>query len=140
MEPTPVIPLPYAHIGPPAPALLRLRIVAATASAVCLIATVLIITVDVESVVITGPLIFILGVLLLIRAVRANAPRYMILGALHCAICLLFFMLVQLLHWGPPDASKPFAVMGTLYTILMGVVTLLICTGRRVRVILATSQ
>ena len=125
-DPLPVIPLEYA--ADPAgntPRLRKwLRFLAHAAWLTCILAWLLILYPTVESVLVSGPLIFLLGAALLIVAWRVGSPRHMILGASHCAICLLFFMLVQQLKWGPGAARTPFAVMGGAYAAAAAAATL----------------
>src|SRR5689334_5441589 len=92
-----------------------MRYLAHAAWITCVLAWLLILYPTVETVLVSGPLIFALGAALLIVAWQTKSPRHMILGAAYCAICLLFFMLVQQFKWGPGTARTPFAVMGGAY-------------------------
>src|SRR5262245_10910773 len=94
-NPIPTIPLQYAHIGTPIRRDKTLRVLALLAWLTCLLGFVLIVSVHVETVIGTGPLLFMIGLGMFIVALRARRTRYLILGATHCAFCLLFFMLVQ---------------------------------------------
>ena len=125
-EPMRVLPLEYStisgeHRGHP-----RLWLLAHSAWIICLISTLLIVGVDVESVIVTGPVIAAAGVTLLISAVRVRSTPHILLGATHVAICLLFFVLVQQFQWGPHQAARPFAIMGTFYTALCSTLTVLL--------------
>jgi hypothetical protein len=119
-EPIPVIPLEYASQPGSTEAARRLRWWVLAGWLACATATVLIAWVDVETVLITGPVIFLLGAWLLVRGLGLRSPGHAILGSAHCAICLLFFMFVQLFHWSPNRSFQPFLVMGVLYTALSG--------------------
>jgi hypothetical protein len=93
----PVIPLQYAPASESAAdADHRLRWWVVAAWLACAIAWVLIIAVDVESVIVSGPVIFLIGGWILYRAIRLRSPAHAVLGSTHCAICMLFVMLVQL--------------------------------------------
>lgn len=91
--------------------------------AVCALAWVLIAAVDVESVVGTGPALFLIGLATVVAGARARYPAAWGLGLAHCAICIVFVALINLLSWNPSQAAGPFTVMGLAYT----VVTLPIC-------------
>ena len=84
----------------------------------CLVALLLIIFVDVESVVGTGPVIFLLGLGTIFVGIRVRHPATWLLGLTHCAICVLFTALVNGLRWGPSDATTPFTIMGLVYVAL----------------------
>ena len=132
-EPLPVLPLEYA---PPPPATRQVwrriaRVCAAGAWPCCAIAWGLVVAGMVESVLFTGPVIFTLGVLTLLGG-AFNRDRWAImLGAGHCAVCVLFFFLVNAFDWSPRDAKLPFTVMGAAYTFLVSPVpTVLVVRGR----------
>jgi hypothetical protein len=117
--PIPVLPLEYA---PPPPAASRvwhriLTICLPAAYGCCVLALILIATVTVESVLFTGPTLFAAGLLTVVAGLFARRRVAAVVGACHCAICLLFVGLVNALHWGPRDAQTPFMLMGTVYSI-----------------------
>jgi hypothetical protein len=121
-EPIPVLPLEYEQVDATrAHAGRWLRLLVVLSSAACAVATALIPVVDVETVIISGPVIFVMGAAILIAAMRVRSPWHAVLGAGHCAICLLFFMFANWMGWGPPEARVPFAIMGLAYTLLSGV-------------------
>lgn len=76
----------------------------------------LMIFVDVETVIGSGPILFLLGVMLLITQIpltkRSRATA--LLGGLNVLLPILFTSLVNLLHWSPSDAELPFGIMGSL--------------------------
>jgi hypothetical protein len=121
-EPVAVIPLEYEH--PALAAAARpgraLRVSTILACAACAVAWGLIVGVDVESVIVTGPIISVLGLTLLLCGLIERRAGFTVLGAAHVGICLLFVMLVNLLNWMPRDAHKPFAVMGAIHVIASG--------------------
>jgi hypothetical protein len=122
--PIPVLPLEYA---PPAPAGGRwwrriAFICLAVAWPLCLIALGAILY-ETESVVITGPILFTLGVLALLGGLFTRHRLVVALGAAHCGICLLFLLLVNAMEWSPDEAHVPFLVMGTVYTLALAVPT-----------------
>jgi hypothetical protein len=95
----------------------------------CAIAFLLILFFDVESVLVTGPIIALLGLLAIFLGIAGGCLPIILLGAADCAICLLFFGLVLLLGWSPGDAYLPFASMGLLYT--AGTLPLVLRSTRR---------
>jgi hypothetical protein len=70
-----------------------------------------------ETVVITGPVLFTLGVLSLLGGLFTRDRLAAGLGACHCGVCVLFVILVNALRWSPDDAHDPFVAMGTIYTL-----------------------
>ncbi len=83
----------------------------------CAVAEGLIVFWDVESVLVTGPIILLLALIGIILAWSAGYRALALLGLANALICLLFFSLVISLNWKPPDAKTPFAIMGFLYTL-----------------------
>jgi hypothetical protein len=81
----------------------------------CLVTWFLIVLVDVEAVVITGPGIFAVGLLLALLGYRAKYISAAVLGAAYMAICLLFTALVNIFHWSPGAAEAPFTWMGAVF-------------------------
>src|SRR5262245_12079483 len=124
-QPMPVIPLEYEH--PTVAAAARpgraLRVLAIVTWTACVVAWALIVNVDVETVVASGPIIAILGGMLGIRGLLERRYGFAVLGAAHIAICLLFVVLVNLFQWSPRDADKPFTVMGAMHVIGSGLGT-----------------
>lgn len=129
-SPLPVIPLEYA---PPenqssrAARILALLDWAAAASALGAI-----FVIDVESVLVSGPILLVLGVITITCAWRARIWPALVLGASLCAVCLLFVMLVNLLNWPPAKADLPFRWMGAAYVALSAIPTFLIFVDRRI--------
>lgn len=80
-----------------------------------LIGTCLILFIDVESVVVTGPIEAVLGSLTLGFAIAYRHSAGMILGVSMIGISLLFFLLVLTLGWSPSDAEMPFSIMSGFY-------------------------
>jgi hypothetical protein len=116
-EPVRVIPLDYA----PPPTVARrfwsrvTRPLLIVSWLVCLGASLLVVTEGAETVLVTGPVIFGLGITMMMGGIRLRYQGSTILGGCHVAVCLLFFGLVVIRGWGPGDATKPFGVMGTIY-------------------------
>jgi len=82
---------------------------------VCLATLLLIQYVDVESVMVTGPIIMVLGMLVAYLGSSGRYWQLTVLGLAHCGVCLLFFGLVVILRWTPSDAKVPFTLMGLVY-------------------------
>jgi hypothetical protein len=134
-QPLPVLPLEYAP--PPAagrrPTWRRIgRVGAAAGWLTCLVAWALVLLGLVESVLVTGPIIFTLGLLTLLGGAFNRERWPLILGVSHCAICVLFLFLVNAFHWSPRDAKLPFTVIGGVYTFLLSPVPTLFTIGRHV--------
>ena len=128
-QPLPVLALEYA---PPSPADARsrtwrriARISAALAWPTCAIAVGAIFA-ETESVIVTGPILATLGLLMLLGGLFAQNRLLAFVGACHIGICVLFFVLVNLLSWSPNDAHTPFLVMGTIYTLVIAIPTTLV--------------
>jgi len=75
--------------------------------------------VQVETVIFSGPVLVLAGVGTLLAGWRGSYRPAAYVGAAHVAISLLFFVLVNLLQWGPGDARLPFAWMGFGYVAVM---------------------
>ena len=80
-----------------------------------LIGTYLIIFEDVESVLWTGPIETILGLIVLIFAMVYRHKTSIVLGASMIGISLLLFLLVLILGWSPSDAELPFSILTPAY-------------------------
>lgn len=92
------------------------RWTAALAWAACAAGTALIFW-EVESVMATGPVLLILGVLLTVAGLVARRTLWALLGSGHVAVCVLFVALVNLRDWSPRQAEAPFEAMSVLYTL-----------------------
>ena len=116
-EPVPVIPLAYEPPQPPHRQTWRavVKVCHPVALFACAVAWCLLVFVKVESVLFTGPALLTLGVLLIIGGALTGNARSRRFGVGHVSICILFFLLVNLLEWGPSDSERPFTVMGGLY-------------------------
>jgi len=122
MQPMPVIPLEYEQPVTGAARIGRaLRVLVIITWAVCAIAWGLIVTVDVHTVMVSGPVIAILGVMIILRGLIEHRSPFIVVGAAHLGICLLFVTLVNWRHWSPGDATNPFMVMGAIYVLGSGV-------------------
>ncbi len=71
--------------------------------------------VDVESVVVTGPIIVIAGVVMIVCGCKVHFWAAAVIGVMHVSIALLYVSLVNLLGWGPDEAKLPFMQMGAVY-------------------------
>ena len=116
-EPRPVIALDYA---PPSPrATIWRAIVRWTVplSWLCCVVGTFAILVEVESVLVSGPVLFVLGLLTLIGGKMTGRRWVTGLGWGHVGICILYVGLVNLRGWSPSEAEAPFAVMSIVYTL-----------------------
>ena len=126
-QPLRAIPLEYA--APPKthrywPIILSLSLI--LAAICCVVAWILIVAHDVESVLVTGPILFSLGATALIGGILLKRRGAAGLGAAHCAVCVLFVALVNLMHWGPGQAREPFAMIGLFYSLLVVPMTVIL--------------
>lgn len=131
LEPLPVISLEYA---PPdvAPRNFRvaLRVFEALGLAVCALAFALLFY-EVELVLVTGPVIFLIGAAMLGMAVHRRDWARVGLGAGHVAICGLLIALVNLLSWSPDEAEQPFKWIGGCYlTATVGASVVILLRGQ----------
>jgi hypothetical protein len=132
--PVPVIQLDYAD---PAPGrrrqtLLRWTRYAATLALLTAAAAwALLCFVRVESVVLTGPILFVLGALTLVGGFLTGRTLLIGIGGAHCFICVLFVALVNALRWNPREAHDPFTWMGLVFTAAVTVPTLVAWAGDR---------
>jgi hypothetical protein len=90
---------------------------ACLAAVSCIVATGLIALVKVESVLVTGPVLFAIGLSMFVGGLRGTDPYGWALGLSHCTLCVLLVMLVNVLHWSPSEAARPFLVIGIAYTV-----------------------
>jgi hypothetical protein len=82
----------------------------------------------VESVLFSGPLLCIFGAGLLVVARASRCRRVAWAAVGNFAICALLFGLVQLYHWRPLTAYRPFALLGPVYVVALG--ALQVCVHR----------
>ena len=108
-EPIPVIPLQYAEAEHRVrPAWYRAgRVGAALGWLCCLVAQAFILH-EVESVIVTGPILFLIGAVLIVSGTFTRDRWMTFIGAGHCTVCVLFFALVNLFSWSPSQARLPF--------------------------------
>src|SRR3954469_14625378 len=114
-DPVPVIPLEYARPERPVRGLrLALRICHVFSLVVCAIAF-SVLFVNVESVLVTGPVIFLLGLAML--GIGAGTDDWVKagFGIGHVCICVLLFVLVNRYRWSPREADIPFKLIGGFY-------------------------
>ncbi len=99
----------------------------------CVVAWLIMVGRDVRSVVVSGPIIFVFGLLVLIPAWRLRHRIGVATSATHMGIVVLFYALVNLLTWNPREAERPFLVMGALHLLLSAGLTIwAMCTTPRV--------
>ena len=122
-EPRPVIPLEYADAAADRAARRRhiwLRVGRFTCFGAwmwALAAWAVVFQLKVESVLFTGPVLFVLGLVIVLAGVLAPRTLFVLLGASHCALCVLFAVLVNVNHWGPGAAWRPFSLLGAVYLV-----------------------
>jgi|GEM_PF-3977571 len=74
---------------------------------------------EVESVLVLGPILAFTGTVGFMLSFIARAWLWTLIAASQVGVCILFFLCVNLLKWGPADAREPFAVMGIIYLLLL---------------------
>lgn len=116
-QPIPVIPLQYAEPGRnERPRWRAFARVATGAGWLACVAALGLIAAEVETVIATGPVIATVGSAMILGGGMARDRRVAVLGSAHCAVCVLFVVLVNFRGWDPGEAKLPFLVMGALYT------------------------
>lgn len=88
---------------------------------------------DVESVLVLGPILALTGTVGFMLAFIARAWPWTFIMASQVGICILFFLCVNILKWGPSDARQPFAVMGVIYLLLLTSALILIAIVSHLR-------
>jgi hypothetical protein len=115
--PLAVLPLEYA--GPavnPSTTLMRwMTYLSVAAMVLATLAAIL----NVESVIVSGPVLALLGVIMVVCGFSRRQRALWWPGLAHWGICGLFVGLVNMLHWSPSDARVPFPIMGAIYTVAM---------------------
>ena len=116
-DPQPVIPLEYAH-SPETTSTLRpfLRSMILLSYLIVFLGTIAI-WFEVRSVLISGPVLFIAGLLTCLGALHPRNTRGMTIGAAHLAVCLTFVILVCAFRWSPEVAYVPFGLMAVAYAV-----------------------
>ena len=133
-DPVPVIPLEYADLDPASRSQTWLRVARVAAGLAlpdCVVALLVLRFVKVESVLITGAVLFLLGTLTLLGGAMGRRPWFTVLGGAHCFVCVLFFVLVNVRGWSPDDAREPFTWMGLTYTLAAAGMTWAAFASRR---------
>jgi hypothetical protein len=88
-------------------------------SGLCLFVGWVLMFVDVETVIVTGPILFLFGLTLALSGWRLKLMPAAMLGIGHCSICVLFFTLVNVRGWSPREAELPFQMMAGLYLVFV---------------------
>ncbi|MEQ9407060.1 MAG: hypothetical protein RIK87_05015 [Fuerstiella sp.] len=83
-----------------------------------IVAGVVLETVDHETIVGMGPVLFITGLSVLVLALRHHDRPCAVLGGSAMALCLLIVFLINYLGWGPAQGDKPITVIVWCYTIV----------------------
>ena len=83
--------------------------------------------VDVHTIVVTGPILSIVGIFVTIACVRKRYGFGTLIGVSGPVISLAIFLIIQLFSWGPSEAQEPVPLIGALYMAIfcvMGLVAL----------------
>jgi hypothetical protein len=78
-------------------------------------ALVLIPTVEVKTVLLTGPILLAAGFATAVAASKAKYHRATLIGLAYCAMCIFLIALVNILDWSPERAVHPFEAMGLVF-------------------------
>ncbi|MCA9058341.1 MAG: hypothetical protein KDA85_07575 [Planctomycetaceae bacterium] len=122
--------------GSPGRTLLPFRI-----ACVLQVATVLIGTIvawfEIESIIVTGPLLTVLGITVLTMAIRIQSMLGALVGGSGPTISLLVFLVILVFDLGPREAQIPVSVIASLYAMtcvpLIIIACILVSTGDPVR-------
>lgn len=71
---------------------------------------------DIESIVATGPILFFIGIPVVILSRRLGLTSGLTFGISGPAISLLCLVLINLLGWSPADAQLPVSTIAAIYT------------------------
>jgi hypothetical protein len=114
LEPLPVISLEYAPPDAARRFCVALPVCEASGLAACAIAFGLLFA-EVQLVLVSGPLIFVIGAAMVGMGVHRRDWARVGLGAGHLGVCALLIALVNLLNWSPGEAEFPFKWIGGCY-------------------------
>jgi K+-sensing histidine kinase KdpD len=80
--------------------------------------------VDVHTIMATGPILSIVGILGTIACVRNRYYFGAMIAASGSIFSLAIFLIIQLLNWGPAEAQEPVPLMGAVYMAILCVMGL----------------
>jgi hypothetical protein len=75
--------------------------------------------IEVESIVVTGPLLFLLGIATIITGQKSRHPSAWVVGSAQCAVCLFILALILILDWSPRQAQVPVSAAAVAYALLI---------------------
>lgn len=87
-------------------------------SAIVLVLAVLAELVTAESIVVTGPLLGLVGLALVVVGCVVRYFHAAYLGAAHLLLCAVVLFLININNWGPRTAYGPLALIGSVYLLL----------------------
>jgi len=90
---------------------------------------------EVETIVGSGPALAIIGILLAIVSGKRRFALPCGLGISAPVFCVAVFLTIYLRHWSPSDARIPVPVMGGLYLLVSGIISVWILWAIRLRVL-----
>src|SRR5215213_10130729 len=109
-DPIPVIPLGYESPSSDHQTIRPFLRNAVVTSWIIVFLGTIAIWIDVQTAMLSGPLLFIAGTLTILAALKPRRYAGITLGASHIAICLAFVILVNAFRWSPADAQAPFSI------------------------------
>jgi hypothetical protein len=71
---------------------------------------------EIESIVASGPILALVGILICFLAYRERDRSGILLGSSAISLCVLVFLLIFLNRWSPEQATKPVTVVSWVYT------------------------
>ena len=130
-DPTPILPLQYAtpETNRDSGSTKAVRGLARLCWVLALLGTIAMF-IEVESVILTGPLLATAGGTLLGLSISRRDKRGRFLATAHVFVCFIFFILVAAFSWSPGDAREPFQAMSIVYTLATAWPTLRIVRPR----------
>ncbi|MEZ6125875.1 MAG: hypothetical protein R3C49_22335 [Planctomycetaceae bacterium] len=73
---------------------------------------------EIESILGTGPVISLLGLAILVAAIRARQPVAALVGASGPGISLICWAAILMNGWGPGDAQEPISIVAAIYALV----------------------
>ncbi len=90
----------------------------------CFVGALLIPTVDIESIILTGPILSVLGSATLVAGLVAERRRTSLVGSGHICLCLFMFLLIAGMGWSQRQAYYPALAIASAYVLLAAPLTI----------------
>lgn len=89
--------------------------------------------VEIHSIVGTGPVLAVVGIVVTVLAYRMRSRWGMTLGVSGPVFSLFIFLLINILEWGPDAAEIPVPILGTAYLATTAIVAVIVMLEIRSR-------